>query len=675
MSHAIRARLVRLAATLLVFPPVVLACSGGKTSRATTTTGSITSGSTTGGGAGTTTGAGGSPAATSNTGSTSVGTTTGGIPDAGCSCPMGKHCDPGGTGQCLDCVMDSDCAAPLVCQSSASYLAYGECVQCCETRPTCPAGQVCDLSLGARYHQCVAHCTVDGGKPPCPSIGGVEPQHCSLLTGTCVPGCASNIDCVAPLVCTDGGTCIGCVTPLDCPYSNPGCDEGVCGFCVNDSSCPPGFPCDHGICTCSDGGVCGGDAPVCMGDTCGCVDSTDCASRSEVCAIAHACVPPCNDGGTQCSWDQYCYADGGECGFCEDDSQCVGFDAGARCVTTNLGLVQCGCYSSADCGELGVCAGYACGLSCLIDGGTDCSFFQEFCDPTSGLCGPCTVDSQCSGNAYGSACVSGNCGCRVQNDCAGGQVCDVSCIPSCLDGGTDCSLGGYYYTSCDPATGLCGPCTSDLQCIGSDTGPHCLFEVSGNCGCRSTIDCTSPNVCSPTTGSCVPSCVDGGTPCAGLVCDSRSGLCVQCLDDSQCTTGAPLCLNDIDAGTYCVQCLADSDCPVSLPFCDKHFYDHACVASCVLPDGGTYCQYGVCDVSTTLCVGCLSDSDCQAGVPRCTVDVDAGNNCVQCLTAGDCGDAGPCASQSFLCGHCSIDADCPSEVPICAFAQCTDGGF
>jgi hypothetical protein len=275
---------------------------------------------------------------------------------------------------------------------------------------------------------------------------------------------------------------------------------------------------------------------------------------------------------------------------------------------------------------------------------------------------------------YGSLCIGGACGCTSQSDCAGGQACNgTTCQPSCVDGGTDCSLGTYYYTYCDPTTGLCSPCTDDQQCIGSDAGPRCLSDITANCGCRSSTDCTSPTVCSTSSFTCIPSCaIDGGTQCIDLVCDPSAGLCVQCLDDTQCTTDAPICTADVDAGNYCVQCLTANDCPASAPLCSYN----SCVPSCVFPDGGTSCPYGVCDVGTGICVQCLTDGDCQfGGAVRCTADIDAGNYCVQCLTANDCGDAGPCASGAFQCGYCSVDADCPAEVPTCISSYCTDGGF
>jgi hypothetical protein len=635
-----------------------------------------------------------------STGTGTAGTSTSGTT---CGCPAGEHCDPLGTGRCLDCLGDSDCATPTgVCQSSASYLQYGKCVECTESETTCPGTEVCDLSIGKTYHQCVADCRLITAVPPCVSDAGYV-EHCVQATGTCVVGCASTTDCVAtqPQLCdVDSGACVECNTPADCPYSNPGCNYHQCGSCSSDTNCPIGLACLIGntnafyFCGCPDGGGCGGDAPACnlVFSLCGCQSSTDCSSLGEVCQLssgrAGSCIPPCTDGGTDClPSNQFCDFDSGLCGPCSADSQCVGYDAGPHC----LGTGYCGCNVSNDCGTNYVCGfNNACQLTCAIDGGTDCTQSSQFCDLDSGLCGPCETDSQCDGYDAGPRCLtSGQCGCGANSDCGTGYVCDSSaCRASCaVDGGTDCTtLPGRHF--CDLGTGLCNPCSSDTQCVGEDAGPHCLS--SGDCGCQTSSDCGLSGACDFSSDACVLSCtVDGGPDCASLaeVCDPDNRVCVQCLSDTDCSSSTPACTADIHQGNSCVECVLPSQCPDSNPGCNasyehcgycytdvdcpSHFplcsLSNTCVTSCVLSDGGTSCSTGGCDTNSGLCVQCVQDSNClQAAQPYCATDVDGGEYCVECTQPSQCpGTAPGCNSYYHNCGWCFSDSDCPTTAPFC----------
>jgi hypothetical protein len=664
----------------------------------------------------TTSSSGGATTAASSSGASSAGSATTG---AACACAP-KFCDPLGTSRCLDCLSNTDCTDPSepLCQTAADLLDYGKCVQCDEATPTCPSGEVCDLSLGRTYHQCVPDCRLSTTTPPCDNDAGLV-EHCVQATGTCGKGCAAQSDCVnqgsQQLCDLDGGGCVECLAPSDCPYSNPGCELGACGTCIDDTNCPAGMGCTinelgYGYCGCPDGGGCGGNAPVCyltstsvtFGEAlvCGCQANRDCSPQHSVCGPsqsgAGACIPPCNDGGTDCTPNgQFCDLGTGLCGPCNDNSQCVGNPAGSACT-----FGTCGCFLTSDCPSGDVCNEPHCLASCDLDGGTNCASQGSFCNADSGLCGPCGSDSECAGADGGPKCIAtGICGCNQASDCGTGNVCaNGQCLPSCaIDGGTDCSnIAGAHF--CDFGTGVCGPCSEDSQCIGNDAGPHCQY---GDCGCKTTNDCGSTQACDPATAQCTTSCtVDGGPDCSSsaLVCDPVSGVCVQCTDDSQCPPFAPACTATIHQGNTCVQCILPSQCPASTPGCNSAYFgcgscsadadcpttqplcdNGQCVSSCVLADGGTFCATGVCQTSTGFCVQCLQDSDCQTpGSNYCAADLDLGNYCVQCVAASNCGDAGPCNGAYLFCGSCAYNSDCPVEVPICStqfFGYCTDGGF
>jgi hypothetical protein len=135
----------------------------------------------------------------------------------------------------------------------------------------------------------------------------------------------------------------------------------------------------------------------------------------------------------------------------------------------------CTCAGASDCAALGEVCQQAehslesppvayCMSSCLADGGTYCGnsfrfvFPLNYCNPTSGTCGPCAQDSQCSGNYFGLACLdAGFCGCLGDPDCGPDEVCDPTaeqCVTTCND-----TLAGGCQNGqvCNSVTGLCGP--------------------------------------------------------------------------------------------------------------------------------------------------------------------------------------------------------------------------
>jgi hypothetical protein len=575
------------------------------------------------------------------------------MPDAGCGCDAGLFCDPYGSGRCLDCLSDHDCAAPTpICQTLPTFLNYGECVVCAEVEPVCPnPGEVCDVSLGPTYQQCVKDCRLDAGIPPCPPYLGFEPQHCSPSTGTCSVGCALDIDCGpgGERCLVDAGRCVECLGPQDCPYSLPGCYANSCGACVAPGDCPAGLTCGPtNFCLCNDGAECGGNAPVCVlspifgaqdAGFCGCTANADCASQYALCvqtsfSAAGQCIAPCSDGGVDCSIfpfpDQYCDMATGLCGPCTGDNQCVGRDAGPHCLAAGF----CGCTQMSDCGPNGACSPLfeMCVPSCTLDAGPTCPT-GEICDPQTRLCVGCLGDAQCQADGGSPYCLADI---DAGNDC-------VECLnPSQCPAATPGCNSTYFF---------CGSCNGDADCPSS--APICKF------------------------GSCVPSCAS----------------------DADCKmVSTPYCLSDIDAGDTCVACISPSQCPDTTPGCDSLYFvcgfcslssdcpmsvpvcqGFTCGTSCVLPDGGQYCANGVCQTSTGVCVQCLQDSDCVVGGIQfyCLSDIDAGFSCVACVNAGNCGDAGPCNSTLFTCGTCAANSDCPPEAPTCSGAPsgtCSDGG-
>ncbi len=145
-------------------------------------------------------------------------------------CSIGSTClfDETGLGACLpdderECVLTSDCLAPLVCND-------GRCSnECSEDR---------DCAVGAR---CVV---VDGG---------------SICVEVSDEACVFSSDCDAGLVCRSGGCVEECVEERDCPAALR-CEERdyvhdeatvSLGTCVGGGSCVVG---ESPRCGCPDGG-------------------------------------------------------------------------------------------------------------------------------------------------------------------------------------------------------------------------------------------------------------------------------------------------------------------------------------------------------------------------------------------------------------------------------------
>jgi hypothetical protein len=239
-----------------------------------------------------------------------------------------------------------------------------------------------------------------------------------------------------------------------------------------------------------------------------------------------------------------------------------------------------------------------------------------------------------------------------------------------------CGPGGVLFalaTACEPqdiylfdgAGGAGG--TNEPQISSSGTGgdsgqpsedagaapgvqPACASAACDACvEQRSCSRALTPLFCHPQTGSCSLLCdadappEQAGCPLAER-CDTRLGLCVDCLIDTDCGATLPVC--DDRAGT-CVECVFASDCTGARP---------------------------VCDPVTSRCIECNSDVDCSATGRVCLV---AEQRCVQCRNDADCSgveDDGLCLPGEQRCVECIDEDDCNDpERPFCsAEGECED---
>lgn len=259
-----------------------------------------------------------------------------------------------------------------------------------------------------------------------------------------------------------------------------------------------------------------------------------------------------------------------------------------------------------------------------------------------GNCGQCsaTNNSQCVGNRPVCIVSTGNCGpCASDADCSGNT-------PACQPGGNcgQCSPGNK--TQCTGATPVCNApaatctmCTlagadgggDNSGCVGNPQGPLCHGDMQGNpfCGCNTDSDCgarDSGRICDGASSKCVDGCspAPNRNHCPmGRFCSSnditgvRVGMCTTtCNFDPDCagtTPAMPLCLLGGDGGAnMCVACRTDADCTMpGKMVCDTG--SHLCVQCTSMekgacrPDGaGGACR------SDGNC-GCFNDGDCGAG--------------------------------------------------------------
>jgi hypothetical protein len=152
-------------------------------------------------------------------------------------------------------------------------------------------------------------------------------------------------------------------------------------------------------------------------------------------------------------------------------------------------------------------------------------------------------------------------------------------------------------------------CTTQEQCdaVGLDDITGCkaanVCDSNGACvakECSTSVDCTSPDRPVCINDLCVAKCTvdDDCTGLAGTPHCGTDGVCVACLDDTQCSASAPVC----DSATReCRACALDTECPDGV---------------CLEADGVCASSSQVVYVTTN---GGSDSNDCSANAPCSTV--------------------------------------------------------
>ena len=242
------------------------------------------------------------------------------------------------------CLVNSDCAAPLVC-------AFQRChVECVTTRD-------CDGSLrciGAHEPSRVCQLEVEA---KCQTSADCAASLVCGSDGSCRDYCQGDDECVGSQVCTKGV----CAEPpeLDASGSlpqvlqlatcrlNSDCDEGLrcaggacIAECMADRDCAPGEACEGGACRvvttreCQEDDECQPAGASCVAGQCqcGCLADVDCAAGQgcEECVCKDPPAPECVSG-ADCKDGLQC-VDGACACACVDDRDCPGAQACDGCV-------------------------------------------------------------------------------------------------------------------------------------------------------------------------------------------------------------------------------------------------------------------------------------------------------------------------------------------------------
>jgi hypothetical protein len=316
------------------------------------------------------------------------------------SSPRAALCD--GAGECVECLGDPDCGAPLVCDTDA--------------------------------HVCVAlHCVddvLDAGETGV-DCGGTE----------CAP-------------CPNGRGCNG---PSDCASGY--CYQNVCAPCATRARCGPAEWCDAGVCT----ALLANGAPCASAGSCAsasCVDGVccdeACTYQCGSCLTIHTTQPngTCAPILSGADPDDECTADAAECSqsACNGDFMCQPAAGGTVCRPSNgvcdiqeicNGLVT-GCPPDSTVAFGAPCGiGMACGFTgeCQVDFGGAC---QQASDCASLYC----ADDVCCVSACDAACercnASGFLGYCTVNDPGSDPDGECGGPADCCTGLNGCGMGNCF---------------------------------------------------------------------------------------------------------------------------------------------------------------------------------------------------------------------------------------
>lgn len=401
-----------------------------------------------------------------------------------------------------------------------------------------------------------------------------------------------------------------------------------------------------------------------------------------------ACGSACNGESADTCTKRVC-----ECGSGDECDGATPFCVSGSCVE---------CAGDANCTMAGEeqCVAGAC-EQCDPTGNAGCSGAMPICDAATKTCVPCDGTHACPSPLM---CNAGRCtGCNENADCNGTEttpVCGAGGECEACDADSDCEPG------CVGAT--CDQCLPDGSCAQCD--PR---SGQNNAGCLSTSGTPICDAADATCRACQVADCSGATPgCATT--GANTGRCVQCTNDSHCTSAAtPLCNTTnntcvacnnaaIAAGDRDTRCNAKPGA-TTVVCATSGAHTGECTACDLTDHGGCATNQLCCNASgvntcqatsaVTQCEACGDDCDsaranacsarsclCGAGTACSGTGATAfciAGACEECRNNNDCRETGDNANETFCdtvahaCVQCLASSDCTSaDEPICVSGAC-----
>ena len=596
---------------------------------------------------------------------------------------------------------DLACSSSGVCRTPGSCLADGD----------CSTPQWCDIAT----QTCTAPLTNGAALP-------IDANHTNpILDGNCTSAAAALV-CVALVCDTDnacgytngGGNCTNSNANVVCRSGACGSD-GHCGLAYGDPGCGNGNSalCRSNSCSvsgsCIDSGTCAVDGDCNAGNWC------NMAQQNCTIELANGFPLPTDPNHTSITLDGNCNVAAASLvcvsGVCDSaDNSCGYVNGDGNCTTANANIV----CRSAVCGSDGACGLANSSGSCTVSNANSICR-TGVCDASDSLCGYANGDGSCTANDANSVCRSGACGsdgscglldnqtgcgngnsnfcrssscsvsgacmepnaCLVDNDCTGGDWCDMAeqnCTVQLANGQSMPVDAGHTTPILD---GNCTSAAANLVCIGGvcDSDGACGYaNNSGTCTagnanvvCRSTV-CGSDGVCGLRDGEAGCDSSNANTLCRSRACSS-DGACMPlggCEVDADC---APNWCNISLA--ICVPLTANGG---AMPV-DANHTTVTLDGNCSTGAAILVCVSGVCDAGDSRCGYLNGDGNCTSGDANtvCRSDVcDTDNSCGYANGNGPCSQgntqvcrSGACSVHGGVCqpqSGCAVDTDCgPSQ--------------
>ncbi len=609
-------------------------------------------------------------------------------------CAQGVCCDTACSGACKSCTVTGSLGTCTNVPNDApdpAELCADQGPASCGTNGKCQAGACQKYAVGTACEGSTCPLnrttftpgsTCDGqGACVTPAASSCFPFQCG--DSVCKASCATDLDCAAPAVCTNGSCGL----------------KGLGKTCADGTECQSTF-CAQGVCC---DGACEGTCQSCVlsGSLGHCANIADGNSDPR-----GRCV---DQGASTCGAD----------GACDGNGACRVYAAGtacaaAACPASSSTLTQVrACDGAGTCKPATTlsCAPYlcngisACKAACTVD--ADC-LAPDICDPQTNLCGnKRRLGQTCAGPGdclTGNSCVDGVCcatsACGLCQTCATGSCANVAAgapephagcpaSPPCgntgnCNGGGACEQAGSG-VACGTASCAASTFTPISHCSGlgscavpgtSSCSPYVCGVGACKTVCATDADCVAPFTCqgAGATRSCALKA--NGLACTILATGSEciSGNCVDgvCCGSSSCPacqacnvsgTGAcaPLAAGTPAPTTLCTDqgaatCGTNGKCNGS-GGCQKYADGTGC-SSATCPAGAATlnlagaCLAGACHVPTLACTPyfCNGVAACQTS---CNGDGDCINDTFYCTGTG-----GACVPKGMAGAVCSIGDQC-----------------